>query len=147
MMATIEPNKTCYKLNARVKNSKKIAYNEKEVIKMSFGNDSSIPQTIYNRIQTNLNSGIKAQAILKVKMNDGSSYWVNNQFTPSHHTNDKQFSVSSDLVNENKLKDLKKLYNILHKIEEKISISQANKYLEGFLESHHITFNQLSKVK
>ena len=133
-------------LYARVKRTSKRKVQEKEIIKSSFGNEPTIPQTIYDRIQQNINLGKKANAFLKVKLNDGSSHWVNTVFTPGHVKNNKEFSVSSTIINEQKLTKLKKLYRTLVNIENKVSINQANKFLDGFLETYQINFNQLSKL-
>jgi len=134
------------KLYACVKRATKKTTQIKDIIKSSFGNETSVPQTIYDRIQKNINSGKEINAFLKVKLKDGSSHWVDTLFTPGQPKNNKTFSVKSNIINEQKLTKLKKLYRTLVNIEKKVSVNQANKYLDGFLEAYQINFNQLSKL-
>jgi len=124
MMAVLKIQKNNSEQNARVKS---IMPSEKEVIKNVFGNDQDIPQTIYNRIQTIINKGTKASAILKIKMPDGSSYWTKNCFEPSiYNKSKKRFTVK--------------------RIEVNLSIQQAEKFLDGYLEEKYIQFNELVSI-
>ena len=144
MMATIQPKQQLFKSkqNARIKS---IVPQEKEVIKNVFGNDPNVPETIYNRIQYNLSKGNNANAVLKIKLQDGTSYWTKNKFEPSINSESKNhFTVKTTMLNENEISVTKRLYHSLKKIEQKISIQQANKFLEGFLEEKCISFNELA---
>jgi len=130
-----------HNLNARAKS---ITPSEKDVIKTVLGNDSEIPQIIYNRIQQNLNIGKNTNAVLKVKLPNGSSHWTKNRFEPSKNNQFKnKFTVKTELLNNHEIKINKKLYNALNKIEKHMTISHANKFLDGYLEDKCISFNEL----
>lgn len=118
MMDILEYKKTNNRLNARVKDASKNNFKEQDAIKQSYGNDSSVPQTIYNKIQDCLSQGNKARAILKVKMIDGTSYWVDNHFTPNNHNTYNNYSVRTNIIKNDQVQGIEKLYTILHKIEK-----------------------------
>ena len=144
MMAVLKIQKNNSEQNARVKS---IMPSEKEVIKNVFGNDQDIPQTIYNRIQTIINKGTKASAILKIKMPDGSSYWTKNCFEPSiYNKSKKRFTVKTEILNKNEVTNTSKLYKSLKRIEVNLSIQQAEKFLDGYLEEKYIQFNELVSI-
>ena len=135
---------TISKQNAKVKS---ITPCEKDVIKNVFGNNAEIPQIIYNRIQESLNKGKNTNAILKVKMADGSSYWTNNRFEPSINNQFKnKFTVKTKLSSEDIISKTKKLYKKLSKIEKHLSVLHANKFLNGYLEAKCISFNELVSI-
>ena len=91
---------------------------EKDIIKNVIGNDSEIPETIYNRIQSNINKGYNVTAILKLKTEDGNSYWTENRFEPSLNNNFKSnFTVSTKITTKRCVEKTQKLYRILNKIE------------------------------
>ena len=118
---------------------------EKDIIKNVFGNNPEIPQTIYNIIQENLNKGVNTNAILKIKMNDGKSYWTNNRFEPSTNNQFKnKFTVKTELLNNKKVDPTKKLYSKLTKLEKHLNVRHADKFLEGYLEEKCISFNELT---
>lgn len=132
------------KQNARVKD---ITPEEKDIIKNVFGNDPEIPKTIYNRIQTKLNNGQNVSAILKIKTDDGSSYWTVNRFEPSINNSFKSnFTVSTSLTNNNFIKKIQCLYNRLTRIENHLNEEFADKYLEGFLEEKCIDFSEFATL-
>ena len=144
MMATIQTKRQLFKSkqNARVKNT---IPQEKDVIKNTYGNDPEIPETIYNRIQHNIKKGNNTNAILKIKLNDGSSLWTKNRFEPSINNKFKNhFTVKTEILDKKEVTRAEKLYHILKKIEQKVSILQANKFLDGYLEEHCISFNELA---
>jgi len=117
---------------------------EKDVIKNVIGNDPEIPQTIYNRIQQNLNNGKNVNAILKLRTSDGNAYWTVNRFEPSINNNFKpHFTVSTKLTTQKCIENTQRLYQILNKIENTVSEEFADKYLEGFLEEKCIGFNEI----
>jgi hypothetical protein len=141
MMAALKIQEIKNKQNARIKS---IIPSEKEVIKNVFGNDQEIPQTIYNRIQKIINKGNSAKAILKIKMPDGSSYWTKNCFEPSiYNKSKKRFTVKTEILNKNEISRTSKLYKSLKRIEDRLSIPQADKFLDGYLEEKYIHFNDL----
>ncbi len=143
MMAAIK-NPTPYytnNLNARVKF---ITPSIKDVIKNVMGNDLEIPQIIYNRIEQNLTIGNNTNAVLKTKLDDGSSYWIKNRFEPSTNNRFKNnFTLKTELLSKTEIEKSKKLYQKLNRIEKHISVNQAGKFLEGYLEEQCITFNEL----
>jgi len=141
-MLRVIPQFPTNKLNARVKS---ITPKEKDIIKNVFGNDSTIPQIIYNRIQSNLNKGKYTNAMLKIKLGDGTSHWTNNRFEPSTKNNFKdRFTVKTELANTEQVIKTEALYSKLIKIEQHISVTQADKYLVGYLEEKCISFNELT---
>lgn len=145
MMALLEkPVIKAYKnQNCRVKLLELI---EKDVIKNVIGNDPEIPETIYNRIQTHLNDGKNVTAILKLKSDDGCSYWTVNRFEPSVNNKFKpHFTVATNLTTQKCIEETQKLYQVLNKIENIVSEEYAEKYLEGFLEEKCIEFNGISE--
>ena len=144
MMAVLKIQEVKNKQNARVKS---IIPSEKEVIKNVFGNDQEIPQTIYNRIQKIINKGNSAKAILKIKMPDGSSYWTKNCFEPSIcNKNEKRFTVKTEILDKDEVSKTSKLYKSLKRIENRLSIQQADKFLDGYLEEKYIHFNELISI-
>lgn len=143
-MAVLKIQELKSKQNARIKS---IMPSEKDVIKTVFGNDQEIPQTIYSRIQKIINKGNIAKAILKIKMSDGSSYWTKNCFEPSiYNKSKKKFTVKTEILNKDEIGKTTKLYKSLKRIENRLSMQQADKFLDGYLEEHAITFNQLEKI-
>jgi hypothetical protein len=117
---------------------------EKDVIKNIIGNDPEIPQTIYNRIQENLNKGKNVNAILKLRTEDGNSYWTVNRFEPSINNKFKSnFTVKTKLTTQDCVEKTQKLYQVLNKIEVSVNEEYADKYLEGFLEEKCIDFNEM----
>jgi uncharacterized protein YjgD (DUF1641 family) len=143
MMALLKsPEPIIKNQNCKVKHLKIF---EKDVIRNVIGNDSEIPQTIYNRIQDKLSKGKNVNAILKLKTDDGCSYWTINRFEPSINNNFKsQFTVDTKLTNRKCIDNTRKLYKVLSKIESSVSVDYANKYLEGFLEEKCIEFNEIA---
>jgi len=131
---------------SKVKKVYSLQVQEKELIKNSFGRNTTVPQIIFDRIQKNLDNGQKVNAILKVALKDGNSYWINNNFTPGHYNSNNQFSINSDVLDETEVNKVKKLYNTLYKIETNLSVTQANKFLDGYLENYNLTFNQLTSL-
>jgi len=132
------------KQNARVK---QLSTDEKEIIKNVYGNDPEIPKTIYNRIQSNLSNGQNVSAILKVKIDDGNSYWTVNRFEPSINNKFKsKFTVTTSLTNKTCIEKAQNLYNKLTKIENHVNESYANKYLDGFLEEKCINFSEFATL-
>jgi hypothetical protein len=127
------------KQNARVKY---LTPDEKDVIKNVYGHDLEIPQTIYNRIQKNLDNNKSVNAVLKIKTDDGNSYWTVNQFSPSNKNRSK-FIVKTELTTKYCIDKTQKLYNVLCKIENHVSDIYADKYLDGYLEEKCITFSDL----
>ncbi len=121
---------------------------EKDIIKNVYGNDSEIPQTIYNHIQHNLNLGKKAYAILKIKFKNGNSYWTKNIFEPkmTPNSNKNSFTIKTELSDIEKIATAKKLYKILNKIELATNANLASKFLEGYLEEKCITFNEFTSL-
>ncbi len=118
---------------------------EKDVIKSVIGNDPEIPETIYNRIQESLNKGQNVNAILKLKTDDGNTYWTINRFEPSIGNNFKSsFSVQTKFTTKECIEKTQKLYHILNKIEIAVNNEYADKYLEGFLEEKCIDFNEIA---
>lgn len=129
------------KQNCKVRSLKLI---EKDVIKNVIGNDSEIPETIYNRIQENLNEGKNVSAILKLRTEDGNAYWTINRFEPSINNNFKSnFTVKTDFTTEECIEKTQKLYKRLKEIEVLVNEDSANKYLGGFLEEKCIDFSGL----
>lgn len=143
-MALLE-NPTTYKeQNCRVRPLNLI---EKDVIKSAIGNDPEIPETIYNRIQKNLNKGRNAVAILKLRTEDGAAYWTVNRFEPSVNNNFKShFTVSTKLTTQTCIEKTQKLYLTLNKIENSVDENYADKYLTGFLEEKCIEFNEIASL-
>lgn len=121
---------------------------EKDIIKNVYGNDNEIPQTIYNYIQNNLNLGKKAYAILKIKFENGNSYWTKNIFEPKINTilNKNSFTIKTELSNIEKIATAKQLYSNLNKIEHSFNSNQASKFLDGYLEEKCITFNEFTSL-
>ncbi len=117
---------------------------DKDIIQNVYGNDIEIPQTIYNRVQNNLNTGKKTNVILKIELADGNSYWTKNQFCPCNTSQSKnKFTVKTELSSQKEIFETKKLYRKLTKIEEACNTTMADKFLEGYLEEKCITFNDL----
>ena len=117
---------------------------EKSIIRATIGDDPTIPETIYNRIQNHITKGENVNAILKWKTEDNNSYWTISRFEPSVNNNFKsQFSVSTKFTSKKCIGRTKKLYNTLLDIEKGVSLDYADKYLEGFLEEKSIEFNEL----
>lgn len=131
-------------LNQKNKKVKTLELIEKDIIKNVIGNDPEIPQTIYNRIQENLNKGRNVSAILKLRTEDGNSYWTVNRFEPSINNNFKSnFTVKTKLTTQDCIEKTQKLYHVLNKIELSVNEEYADKYLEGFLEEKCIEFNEI----
>ncbi len=119
---------------------------EKDIIKNVYGNDTDIPQTIYNRIQDNLEKGLNTNAVLKVKI-DNESIWINNRFEPSSNNMFKnRFTVKTTFADKTTIEKTQKLYCRLKRLESHIDEKTADKYLEGYLEEQCISFNELTKI-
>jgi len=77
-------------------------------------------------------------------MPDGSSYWTKNCFEPSiYNKSKKRFTVKTEILNKNEISRTSKLYKSLKRIEDRLSIPQADKFLDGYLEEKYIHFNDL----
>jgi len=146
-MMVIQEHRHSKNLNAKVKRKYTINFNEIEVQKESFWKNITTPKSIYNSIQKKLDFNKKANAVLQVTLNDGNSFWIENQFIPNQHNSTNYASVNFNIIDENGIKKVKRLYRILNKIEKKTNINQATKYLRGYLEENNITFNQLATIK
>lgn len=143
MAKVLLPYKETYNTqNARIKY---ITPCEKTIIQNVFGHHPEIPQTIFNRIQEKLDSGLTANAILKIKLPDGTSHWVKNSFKPKNIPTGK-FNVSTELLNKKEIKTTSTLYGKLNRIEHFVNVRQAEKFLQGYLEEEKLDFNDLTKI-
>jgi len=115
---------------------------EKDIIRNFYGNDPEIPQTIYDRIQKSISKGNNTNALLKIKIKNESSIWVKNTFYPKN-INNLKFKVKTIIADDNKTDIIKNLYNSLIRIEQKLSLKKADKFLEGYLEEKCMNFNDL----
>lgn len=143
MMATLKIKPKNYSIKKQNNNNSLTSY-DKDIIQNVYGNDSEIPQTIYNRVQNNLNTGKKTNVILKLELADGNTYWTKNQFNPSISNQSKNnFTVKTELSSQKEIFETKKLYSKLSKIEQSCDTRMADKFLEGYLEEKCISFNDL----
>jgi len=116
---------------------------EEFIIKNVIGEYKEIPQVIYLMIQDCLSKGEEVNAILKWQTKD-SCYWLKTLFIPARLSDFKQnFKIKTAFVSMQGINKVKKLYNTLIAIEDKLGLEYSKKYLVGFLEEKALCFNEL----
>ncbi len=116
---------------------------EEFIIKNVIGEFEEIPQVIYLMIQDCLSKGEQVNSVLKWNAND-SCYWIKSLFTPGRINDFRQnFKVETEFVSMQGIQKIKKLYQTLIDIENKLGLDYSKKYLDGFLEEKGIYFNEL----
>ncbi|MEE9348682.1 MAG: hypothetical protein V3U80_01390 [Flavobacteriaceae bacterium] len=116
-----------------INNKVKETYNSPENLNLGYDKN---PKLIFNRILKCLERKDRMDVLLKITGKNNETFWTKNTFYKDQNTINV---IVEDYNNQSVIKKVNKLYSNLIKIENNISSAYANKYLDGYLETEHIT--------
>ncbi len=128
-----------------IKNSE---FFEKDLVNTSINviEHPEMPEIISLVIQNNLEQGRGIVAIVKNKTKFGKFFWTVSKYTPNTTGNFKiAYQIESTGISEFAKTEITKLYTTLYRIEQKIDVVTASKYLIGFLEEKGMSYSTYIK--
>ena len=104
-----------------------------------------MPKVIFKLMWDRLNSKKDIMAIVKNRAKDGRYYWVTTHFDIKYHYDNKTvdgYLAYRQAARPNAVKAIEPLYATLLEIEREQGISESEKYLNGFLESKGMSYDE-----
>jgi len=121
-------------------------YSEAELIGLQHNalRHPDMPKAIFFLVWQSLLAGNKISGVIKNLAKDGRYYWVISDFEAKRDSqgNIAALTAFRRAAPDDVVEEAEELYMTMLAIEKKHGMEKSLAYLEGFLEEHHLTYNE-----